>query len=152
MTTPRQQPRNRKEITIRLGKQDLAEVREICDTVSSLYELLRDRDDSIPVAYLLRPTVRALSRLVESLEDRLNGARRTNPIRIALAREVPAEGVPTILEEITAAHPHTAAMNNRRADAERSNDPGQLRLRPWHAVRPGAPLIVGQGADNCFTR
>jgi len=58
------------EMTIPFGEEDLRQLREICDTVYSLYELIRDRDDSAAIGCLLRPTARTFGRFVEALEGR----------------------------------------------------------------------------------
>ena len=37
-------------------------MREICDPIYSLYDLIRDREDSVPMACLLRPMVRKFAK------------------------------------------------------------------------------------------
>ena len=58
------------ELTIPFGEEDLRQLREICDTVYSIYTLIRDREDSTAVGCLLKPTARTFGRFVEVLEDR----------------------------------------------------------------------------------
>jgi hypothetical protein len=57
-------------MTIPLVEDDLRQLREICDTVYSLYELIRDREDSAAIGCLMRPTARTFGRFVEALEGR----------------------------------------------------------------------------------
>ena len=70
---------NENEPAIRFREEDLVQLREICDTIYSLYDLIRDREDSVPMACLLRPMVRTFGRFVEGLDDRFEEERERKP-------------------------------------------------------------------------
>ena len=57
-----------------------------------------------------------------------------------------------VAREIAAADLRSAAVNNRRANAKRRQQPGQLSLRQWQTLRPWTVFTVGQDVDDRFAR
>ena len=69
-----------------------------------------------------------------------------------LVRQIPGERIGKVAGKIAAADLRAAAVNDRRANPKRRQQPGQLGLRQWQTVRPRTVLVLGQGVDDGFAR
>src|SRR5262249_2379991 len=69
-----------------------------------------------------------------------------------LVRQIPGERIGKVAGEIAAADLRAAAVNNRRANAKRRQQPGPLSPRQWQPLVPSTAPLVGQDVDDCFGR
>src|SRR5262249_16885212 len=84
----------------------------------------------------------------------IESATASRPLRSQdwLVRQIPGERIGKVAGEITAADFRAAAVNNRRGNAIRRPQPGQLSLGQWQTLRPWTVFTVGQDVDDRFTR